>query len=99
MYPTRELIRLGVHKRMLQRRITRRREECVAAAICIARPVAWLDRALASWRQLSPWIKLAAVPLGFLGKRSGPSRPLSALLRWLPIISSVMRGLRAVRHR
>jgi hypothetical protein len=99
MYPTRELNRLAVHKQALQRRITRRRHECIAAAGCIARPFAWLDRALVLWRQLSPWMHLAAVPLGMLIKRPSTPRPLGALLRWLPLLSGVVRGFNAIRAR
>jgi hypothetical protein len=99
MYPARELNRLAIHKRALQRRIARRREECVAAAGCIARPFAWLDRALGVWRQLSPWMHVAAVPLGFLWKRSPAARPVGAVLRWLPVVTGIMRGFNAARNR
>lgn len=99
MYPAPELSRLAAHKQALQRRITRRRIECIAAATEISRPLAWLDRALGVWRQLSPWVKLAAVPLGFLLKRAPAAKPLGAVLRWLPVISSVVRGFNAIRPR
>ena len=95
MYPTHELNRLAAHKEALQRRIARRRRECVVAAACIVRPIAWLDRALGLWRQLAPWIPLAAVPLAFLRPRPAGARPLGALLRWLPVITGVWRGFKS----
>jgi hypothetical protein len=99
MYPTRELSRLATHKQAVQQRITRHRADCVAAATGLARPFDWLDRALGFWRQLSPWIKIAAVPLGLFWKRPAAARPLGALLRWLPVISGVLRGFNAIRKR
>jgi hypothetical protein len=99
MYPARELTRLAAHKLALQRRITRRRTDCVEAVASIARPFAWLDRALGAWRQLSPWVKIAAVPLGLLFKRRAALRPVGALLRWLPVVSAAMRGFNAIRSR
>jgi hypothetical protein len=99
MYPARELDRLAAHKLALQRRITRRRTECATAAVRAAQPLVWVDRALVLWRQLSPWVKLAAVPLGFLLKRSSAPRPVGALLRWLPVISSAVRGFQTLRRR
>jgi hypothetical protein len=99
VYPARELSRLAAHKRALQRRITRRRAECVAAVTCIAQPFAWLDRALGFWRELSPWIKIAAVPLGLFWKRPAAMRPLSAVARWLPVVAAAVRGFNAIRSR
>jgi hypothetical protein len=99
MYPARELIRLAAHKRAVQRRITGHRADCVAAATSLAQPFAWLDRALGFWRQLSPWIKIAAVPLGLFWKRPAAVRPLGALLRWLPVVTAAVRGFNALRSR
>jgi hypothetical protein len=66
MYPDRELTRLAAHKATLQRDIAVRRAQCAEAAAQVAQPLEWLDRMLAWWRQLSPFAKLAAVPLGLL---------------------------------
>jgi hypothetical protein len=99
VYPSDELNRLARHKQALQRRITRRRQECVAAVAGIARPFGWLDRALAMWRQLSPWMQLAAVPLGFLMKGRTTIRPVGTLLRWLPVISGLVRSFVTMRTR
>ncbi len=95
MYPAQELIRLEAHKAALRRRITRHRAQCVEAASHVARPLAWLDRALAFWRRLSPFAQYAAVPLGFLVKRTIFPRLkiFGSLLRWSPLVFSVVRSL------
>ena len=100
MYPQRELIRLGVHKAAMRRRIGRRRIACASAASQALRPVAWLDGALALWRRVSPLARFAAIPLGLLLKRSASPRPrlLGALLRWGPLALSAVRGFSASRR-
>jgi hypothetical protein len=101
MYPQRELIRLGVHKAALRRRIGRRRADCVSSATRIFRPVAWLDRLLVLWRRVSPFAGLAAIPFGLLLKRSTAPRPrlFGALLRWTPVVWGALRSLGAPRRR
>lgn len=102
MYSHRELIRLGVHKAALRRRIARQRTECAVAVAGVMRPVAWLDRMRARWRQFAPFAPLAAVPLGILLKRTLAPRAglLGKLLRWGPVVFGAVRGLaRAPRGR
>ena len=93
MYPAEELIRLARYKAVLSRRITRHRAQCVEAASVAAQPLAWLDRMLGFWRKLSPFAKFAAVPLGFLAKRTlFPRRKiLGSMVRWGPLILNVVR--------
>ncbi len=95
MYPQPELNRLAFHKAALRRRITLRRVECAEAAARVARPLEWLDRALALWRKLAPFAQLAAVPLGLLATRTVFSRHkiLGALMRWGPLVFSAVRGI------
>jgi hypothetical protein len=97
MYPRRELIRLGVHKAALRRRIARHRAECVEAAARVAQPLEWLDRALAFWRRVSPFAMIAAVPLGFLIKRTGSPRlkMIGSLVKWAPVVFGAVRGFGA----
>lgn len=97
MYAHRELIRLGVHKGILRRRIASRRTECVVAAAGLLRPVAWLDRAIALWRRVAPFAPFAAVPLGLLFKRAAAPRPsvLGAVLRWAPVVFGAVRRFAA----
>ena len=101
MYGDQDLNRLAAHKAALRHRIALQRIRCVEAAARALQPVAWLDRVLAFWRRLSPFAKLATVPLGFLLKRSSapPSRVLGTLLRWGPIVLGAVRGLAATRPR
>jgi hypothetical protein len=100
MYPQRELIRLGVHKAALRRRIARRRAECVEAAVHLAQPLEWLDRAVALWRRISPFALLAAVPLGFLIKRTASPKLklLGTIMKWAPIVLGAVRGVTAAAH-
>ena len=102
MYPEPELTRLAAHKAVLQRGIGLRRTQCAEAATQAMRPFAWLDRMLASWRRLSPLAQFAAVPLGFLVKRTIFPRlkPLGSLLRWGPLVFAAMRGIgSAIKNR
>ena len=95
MYPDQELIRLANHKLALRRRIMIHRAQCMEAAIHLARPLAWADRLLAVWRQISPLARLAAVPLGFLVQRKlFPRRTLlGSLFRWGPAVFAAVRGI------
>jgi hypothetical protein len=97
MYPQRELIRLSVHKGALRRRIAHHRAECVEAAAHVARPLEWLDRVVAMWRRISPFTLLAAVPLGFLIKRTAAPKLklIGTLMKWAPIIFSAVRATTA----
>ena len=100
MYPTPELTRLAFHRNAVRRRIAVRRAQIATAMTRLAQPVEFLDRALAFWRRLSPFTKYAAVPLGFLLKRSvGPRiRLFGTLLRWGPAVIGVVRSFAAARR-
>ena len=100
MYPDGELNELAVYKAILRRRITRRREDCVVAASGAMRPLAWLDRAILVWRQISPFAKLAAIPVALLLKRALFPRAglFGKLLRWAPAIFSDTRAVTALRR-
>lgn len=95
MYPDREVSRLAAHKTALRYRIARRRTDCAELAARVVRPVAWLDRARAFWRHLSPYTRLAAVPLGLLITRAVLPRRgiLRTLARWGPLALGAARGL------
>ena len=97
MYPQNELARLAAHKAALRRNIARRRVQCVEAAACVAQPLEWLDRVLVFWRQISPLALLAAIPLGWVVKRTVSPRLkiLGALVRWGPLIAGAVRGISA----
>jgi hypothetical protein len=61
----------------------------------VARPVEVLDHGIARWRRLSPFVKFAAVPLGFVLKRmlGRRARVLGGLLRWGPLVVGAVRGM------
>jgi hypothetical protein len=67
MYPQQELTRLAAHKAALRRDITFRRIQCAETAALAVWPLAWLDKLLAFGRRHSPFVLLAAVPLGWVG--------------------------------
>jgi hypothetical protein len=95
MYYREELTALAASKAVLVERIRLRRDLCAAAAARAARPLKALDLAVARWRRLSPFVRLAAVPLGLLlarllGRRA---RALGALLRWGPVVLRAVRGV------
>jgi hypothetical protein len=94
MYPTRELTRLAADKAALRRAIALQRARCTEAAVRVAQPFELLDRMLLLWRRLSP-LALCVGPLGGLVARSVfPRRKiLGSLLRWGPLVFSVVRGL------
>ena len=99
MYPQEELRFLGARKAQLRQRIYERRVECAVAFRQVAVPIAWLDRAWAKWRRLSPLLKLAAVPLAMLLKRwiAPRKRVFGSILRWAPLAYGAVRGLTAAR--
>jgi len=101
MYSDRELIRLDAHKAVIRGRIARRRHECAASAARVLQPLAWADRLVALWRRFSPFAVVAAVPLGFLLKRTVAPRTsvLGAVLRWGPVLVGAVRGFAAARRR
>lgn len=98
MYPQSELIGLARHKAAVRRRIARHRAELAEAAGEAARPLVWLDRALALWRRMSPLALLAALPLGFIVRRTVSRRLkiVGSLVKWAPILFSAVRGFSAV---
>jgi len=95
MYPQPELNRLAFHKVALRRRIALRRVACAEAAARVARPLEWLDRALAFWKKLAPFAPLAALPLGIFATRTFFSghKILGALVRWGPLVFTAVRGI------
>jgi hypothetical protein len=97
MYPHGELIRLAAHKATLRRRIALSRAQCGEAAGRAIQPLAWLDRVVAFFRQLSPLAILAAVPAGLVVQRAvfPHFKLLGTLVRWGPPVFALVRGLRA----
>jgi hypothetical protein len=101
MYPQTELNRLSTRKVLLRQRIALRRWQCVIDAHRATRPLALLDRLSAQWRQISPWAKMAMVPLGLLLKKSvfPRARVGKSLLRWLPAIAGTLWKVTQKRDR
>lgn len=100
MYPDGELTRLARHKAILRERISLRREEFAFAAAAAIRPLAWLDRVVALWRQIRPFAKVAAIPLALLAKKVffPRFRIFTSLFRWGPAIFGAARLANAMRR-
>jgi hypothetical protein len=101
MFPQQELNRLSARKIALRRDIFHRRARCAEDAAHAIRPLEWLDRAIALWRQFAPFAGLAAVPLGLLVRRVAfpRLRILRMLVRWSPLIAGAVRVVRrAVKY-
>jgi len=96
MYPQRELTALAAYKITLRGDIALRRAAMAQAAAKVAQPLEWLDRVVAFWRRIPPLAKFAALPLGFLVKRTIFPRwkILGPLLRWGPLVLGASRNLR-----
>ncbi|HEX2855717.1 MAG TPA: hypothetical protein VHO24_20950 [Opitutaceae bacterium] len=99
MYPDGQLNELAVHKLMLRQRISLRRRLCVVAARRVSQPLIKVDHAVAQWRRISPFAKMAAVPAVLLLKRTlfRRAKIIGPLLRWGPLAFKVFRGVTAAR--
>ena len=100
MYPNGELTHLAYHKARIRLRISNQRDAIALAAADAARPLEWLDRAIAWWKQVKPMAKLAAVPLGLLVKRVffPRLRIVTSLVRWAPAIFGAVKMASAWRR-
>jgi hypothetical protein len=96
MYPSGELKWLATRKRALRSRIAWHRWEWASAGARLAQPVEVADALIARWRQLSPLLKLTAVPLGLLLKRRKFSR-IRFFVALLQLAPSVIRSVREYR--
>lgn len=98
MYPKQQLTRLNTYKVALLRDIAINRAQCVNAAVGASQPLALLDRFLAFWRKLTPLTMFAAVPLGFILKRTAFPRLkiLGSLVRWGPLAFATVKSIRSL---
>jgi hypothetical protein len=101
MYPGSELARLATRKELILARIAVRRLQCAEYACTLARPLGFIDRMTAKWRQISPWIKLVGIPLGVIvGRRmskTGHDGKVSAFLKYVPIVMQAVRLITKAR--
>lgn len=94
MYAQRELARLRDLKAVHRYRIGLRRVVCAVQAERVLRPLRWVDRASAAWRQLGPLGRAATGPVGFWLLRALFRRRQLAgpLMRWGPTIWNIVKG-------
>lgn len=108
MFADDQLNELARRKELVRARVGLRRLQMIVTAGELARPVAWIDRGLALWRQFSPLVKTAGIPLGLLGlrrlfqrSRAPATKPkegkgwIGILLGALPILLEVFRAYSA----
>ena len=104
MYPRGELDLLAARKALLQTRIAIRRWEVAAAATEITRPIAAIDRGLAVWHRISPFVKVLGIPLGLLltrivsRKRQGKSTGKSKFAAFMTALPLIIRGVNLAKH-
>jgi hypothetical protein len=95
MYPSAELKQLERRKALLRLNIAASRLQCAADAAVLARPIGLLDKVATQWRKISPFAKVAAVPLGLLLKRRlAPGKGKGVVgqaLKWMPAVLSAAR--------
>ena len=97
MYPHRDLAGLAARKAIVRARIAVRRWECAVAVAELSRPIAMVDRGMAMWRKISPFVKLIGLPVGLLGmrkvfRRAGRGK-WSKIAAMMPVI---LRGAKMV---
>ncbi len=99
MFAQRELTRLRDLKAVHRYRISLRRFVCAAQAERVMRPLRWVDRVSATWRQLGPLGRAAAGPAGLwlLGSLFRRRKLAGPLMRWGPTIWNVVQGFRRGR--
>jgi hypothetical protein len=104
MYPRGELELLAARKALLQTRIAVRRWEVAAVATELMRPIAAIDRGLAVWHRISPFVKILGVPLGLLltrivsRKRQGKSTGKSKFAAFMTALPLIIRGFNLAKH-
>jgi hypothetical protein len=100
MYPAGELTQLATRKDLLRRRIALRRVITIVSAQRALRPVRLAERLWMQWRQLSPFIKLAAGPLATLFGRGLQRKHglVGRLIRWGPALAGLWRGFTRARR-
>jgi hypothetical protein len=95
MYPEQDLIRIAGHKAALRHNISLNRARILDATARVSKPVALVDRAWAFWKDLSPIVQIAAVPVGVAATRAlfPRLRILRKLVRWSPLVIAAMRAV------
>lgn len=91
MYPQAELTILARRKRALLLRIADRRDACVAQVKTLAHPFRWIGAVRRVWSAVSPFAKLAALPVGLvLARKLSPW--FGRWVRWAPAAMQVYRA-------
>lgn len=91
MYPQADLTILARRKQVLLMRIAVRRDVCVAQVKALAHPFRWIGAVQRVWNAISPWAKLAALPVGLVLVRK-LSPWLGRLVSWAPAALRVYRA-------
>lgn len=95
MYPAEELNGLIRRKAELRSRIAAERLRCAALAARAAKPLVLIDKLLVQWHRISPYAKIAAVPLAFILRRKMRTSGFGLFrraLRWAPMVLGAARA-------
>jgi hypothetical protein len=69
MYPSAELKRLAGRKIALRAAIKGYRRECALVADRVLKPIELLDRAIAAWKRIRPFVRIALTVIALEGQR------------------------------
>ncbi len=97
MYPKIDLEILANRRKAMRIRIRDRRALLVIDAANISRPIVWAEDMWAKWKAISPFAKLAAIPLGFFVKRKVFPKSggwISGLIRFAPTAFTIFKAMR-----
>lgn len=100
MYPSGELKELARRKEAVRDRLALHRLQYMEAGERLARPIHVIDTLVAQWRRISPFAKLAALPLGLLLKKKLAPKAsiLSTAIKWLPTMFGAARAVAGMRQ-
>lgn len=93
MYPTKELARLEMQKKLLIARSTLLRTRCRLAAHSAAKPLAWFDTARLLWKKAAPVVSLSSLIFSRLQAVRSVGL-VSQAMKWAPVALRLWRHLK-----
>lgn len=97
MYPKVDLEILANRRKAMRVQIRDRRALLVIDTANVSRPVVWAEDMWAKWKAISPFAKIAAIPLGIFMKRKVFPKSggiLGGLIRFAPMAFNIFKAMR-----
>jgi len=97
MYPKVDLEILASRRKAMRIQIRDRRALLVMDMANVSRPVLWAEDMWAKWKAISPFAKLAAIPVGLFVKRKVFPKSggiIGGLLRFAPTAFNIFKAMR-----